>query len=81
MGTLFRRQSVLSSSPNRNLVDDSCHLRSLPSAATFGATIEHPAHTTFFAHVGWPNIGLVAAGPARPAPTALLMCVVLLPSC
>ena len=27
-----------------------------------------------FAWVGWPNIGLVAAGPARPVPKALQRC-------
>ena len=46
-----RRQSVLSSSPNRNLVDDSCHPRSL-SVATFRATIEPPAEV-FCASYNW----------------------------
>ena len=46
-----RRQSVLSSSPNRNLVDDSCHPRSL-SVATFRATIEPPAEV-FCAGYNW----------------------------
>ena len=61
---------MLSSSPNRNLVDDSCNPRSLFSVATFRATIEQPSYG-IFAWVSWLNIGLVAAGPAEPAPTAL----------
>ena len=63
---------MLSSSPNRNLVVDSCHPKSL-LAYTFRATIEQPtkAHTAFFARVSWLNIGPAAAGPAGPAPTAL----------
>ena len=30
-------------------------------------------YTAFSAWVGWPSIGPVAAGPARPAPTALYL--------
>ena len=71
-GTFFRRQSVLAPSPNRNLVDESCHLRSLLAQLLLEQQLNNPpAHTAFFAQVSWPNIGPVAAGPAGPAPTAL----------
>ena len=46
------------------------------SVATFRSTIEQPtkAHTAFqVARVSWPNMGPAAAGPAGPAPTALIM--------
>ena len=57
---------MLSSSLNRNLVDDSRHPTSV---GTFIATIEQLIPD--FVQVSWPNIGQAAAGPAGPAPTAL----------
>ena len=58
-------ENCLPPAPNRNILDDSCLLKSLlvytPCQSSQGIS----------ARVGWLNIGPVAAGPAGPAPMAL----------